>query len=329
MQSPTSEVYLHEMPGGQFTNLKAQARSMGMEDRWHDIARTYADVNQMFGDVIKVTPIAKTVGDLALMMVSQGLTCEDVLDPATEVSFPDSVITLMKGYVGQAPGGFPPAIVKKVLKGEEPITVRPGTLLPAEDLDARRAELVERFGESIDSEDLMGSLMYPKVFAEYMERHAIYGPVRTLPTRTFFYGMQPGEEISVEIDPGKILEIRLQALSETNEQGRERKPRPYRRADARRGGQRGRQGGGQGRRGRPAADHRGDEDGNRPPRRPRRGGQGGACPARQPDRRQGFAGGVRVTRRSPIRHRPLAPDPWVCPPQEILRSSRRMTARTR
>ncbi|MGX0877110.1 pyruvate carboxylase [Roseovarius sp. MBR-154] len=219
MQSPTSEVYLHEMPGGQFTNLKAQARSMGMEDRWHDIARTYADVNQMFGDVIKVTPIAKTVGDLALMMVSQGLTCEDVLDPATEVSFPDSVITLMKGYVGQAPGGFPPAIVKKVLKGEEPITVRPGTLLPAEDLDARRAELVERFGESIDSEDLMGSLMYPKVFAEYMERHAIYGPVRTLPTRTFFYGMQPGEEISVEIDPGKILEIRLQALSETNEEG--------------------------------------------------------------------------------------------------------------
>jgi len=219
MQSPTSEVYLHEMPGGQFTNLKAQARSMGMEDRWHDIARTYADVNQMFGDVIKVTPIAKTVGDLALMMVSQGLTCEDVLNPETEVSFPDSVVTLMKGYVGQAPGGFPEAIVKKVLKGEEPITVRPGTLLPPEDLDARRAELVERFGESMDNEDLMGSLMYPRVFADYIERHAVHGPVRTLPTRTFFYGMQAGEEISVEIDPGKILEIRLQAVSETQPDG--------------------------------------------------------------------------------------------------------------
>ncbi|MGR3547904.1 MAG: pyruvate carboxylase [Roseovarius sp.] len=222
MQSPTSEVYLHEMPGGQFTNLKAQARSMGMEDRWHDIARTYADVNQMFGDVIKVTPIAKTVGDLALMMVSQGLTCEDVLDPKTEVSFPDSVVTLMKGYVGQAPGGFPPAIVKKVLKGEEPITVRPGTLLPPEDLDARLAELTERFGKKIDNEDLMGSLMYPKVFADYMERHAQFGPVRTLPTRTFFYGMETGEEITAEIDPGKTLEIRLVAVSETQEDGEAR-----------------------------------------------------------------------------------------------------------
>jgi pyruvate carboxylase len=222
MQSPTSEVYLHEMPGGQFTNLKAQARSMGMEDRWHDIARTYADVNQMFGDVIKVTPIAKTVGDLALMMVSQGLTCDDVLDPKTEVSFPDSVITLMKGYVGQAPGGFPPAIVKKVLKGEEPITVRPGTLLPPEDLVARLAELTERFGKKIDNEDLMGSLMYPKVFADYMERHAQFGPVRTLPTRTFFYGMETGEEITAEIDPGKTLEIRLVAVSETQEDGEAR-----------------------------------------------------------------------------------------------------------
>ncbi|WP_297771885.1 pyruvate carboxylase [uncultured Roseovarius sp.] len=240
MQSPTSEVYLHEMPGGQFTNLKAQARSMGMEDRWHDIARTYADVNQMFGDVIKVTPIAKTVGDLALMMVSQGLTCEDVLNPETEVSFPESVVTLMKGYVGQAPGGFPKPIVKKVLKGEKPITVRPGTLLPPEDLDARGAELVERFGKGIDNEDLMGSLMYPKVFADYMERHAVHGPVRTLPTRTFFYGMDTGEEITAEIDPGKTLEIRLVAVSETQEDGEARvffelngQPRTVRVADRR------------------------------------------------------------------------------------------------
>ncbi len=108
MQSPSSEVYLHEMPGGQFTNLKAQARSMGLEDRWHEVARTYADVNQLFGDVIKVTPIAKTVGDLALMLVSQGMTTQDLLKPETEFSWPDSVITLMKGQVGQAHGGFPP-----------------------------------------------------------------------------------------------------------------------------------------------------------------------------------------------------------------------------
>ncbi|MCR9113109.1 MAG: pyruvate carboxylase, partial [Rhodobacteraceae bacterium] len=222
MQSPASEVYLHEMPGGQFTNLKAQARSMGLEDRWHDIARTYAEVNQMFGDVIKVTPIAKTIGDLALMMVTQGLTCEDVLDPDTEVSFPESVITLMKGYVGQAHGGFPEAIVKKVLKGEEPITVRPGTLFEPENLEARHAELEKTFGVKIDNEDLMGSLMYPKVFADYMERHAVYGPVRTLPTRTFFYGMETGEEISAEIDPGKTLEIRMVSVGETHEDGEAR-----------------------------------------------------------------------------------------------------------
>ncbi|MGK7754408.1 MULTISPECIES: pyruvate carboxylase [unclassified Roseovarius] len=223
MQSPTSEVYLHEMPGGQFTNLRAQARSLGLEAKWPEIARTYADVNQMFGDVIKVTPIAKTVGDLALMMVSQGLTCEDVLDPKTEVSFPESVVTLMKGYVGQAPGGFPDDIVRKVLKDEKPITVRPGTLLEPEDLEARRKELQDKFeDEEIDNEDLMGAMMYPKVFDAYMERHQVYGPVRTLPTRTFFYGMEPAEEISAEIDPGKTLEIRLVAVGETHEDGEAR-----------------------------------------------------------------------------------------------------------
>ncbi len=219
LQSPSSEVYLHEMPGGQFTNLKAQARSMGLEERWHEVAQTYADVNRMFGDVIKVTPIAKTVGDLALLMVSQGLTVEDVLDPKTEVSFPDSVINLMKGNVGQAHGGFPQAIQKKVLKGEKPITVRPGSLLKPADLEAERTALADRLGVAIDDEDLNGYLMYPKVFTDYMERHAVYGPVRTLPTKTFFYGMEPGEEISAEIDPGKTLEIRLQAVGEPHDDG--------------------------------------------------------------------------------------------------------------
>ncbi len=219
MQSPSSEVYLHEMPGGQFTNLKAQARSMGLEDRWHEVAKTYADVNQMFGDVIKVTPIAKTVGDLALMLVSQGVTCEELLNSDADFAFPDSVINLMRGNVGQAPGGFPKDIVKKVLKDEKPIMVRPGSLLPAADLEAERNKLKKQFEVEIDDEDLNGYMMYPKVFTDYMERHAIYGPVRTLPTRTFFYGMQPGEEISVEIDPGVTLEIRCQAIADTNEEG--------------------------------------------------------------------------------------------------------------
>ncbi len=220
MQAPSSEVYLHEMPGGQFTNLKAQAASLGLEDRWPDVARTYADVNQMFGDIVKVTPSSKVVGDMALMMVSQGLTRAEVEDEATEVSFPDSVIDMMRGNLGQPPGGFPDKILHKVLKDEKPNTERPGKHLPATDLEAVRAEVSEQMeGKPVDDEDLSGYLMYPKVFLDYMGRHRTYGPVRTLPTKTFFYGMEPGDEITAEIDPGKTLEIRLQAVGETNEDG--------------------------------------------------------------------------------------------------------------
>nr|WP_111298588.1 pyruvate carboxylase [Paracoccus saliphilus] len=220
LQSPASEVYLHEMPGGQFTNLKSQARSMGLEDRWHEVAQAYADVNQMFGDIVKVTPSSKVVGDMALMMVAQNLTPQQVMDPAVEVSFPDSVVDMMHGNLGQPPGGWPEVIQSKVLKGEAPITDRPGAHLPPADLEALRAKLsAELGGVAIDDEDLNGYLMYPKVFTEYRARHETYGPVRTLPTRTFFYGMEPGQEISVEIDPGKTLEVRLLTLGETDEQG--------------------------------------------------------------------------------------------------------------
>ncbi len=220
MQAPSSEVYLHEMPGGQFTNLKAQARSLGLEDRWHEVAQMYADVNQMFGDIVKVTPSSKVVGDMALMMVSQGLTRADVEDAETDVAFPDSVVDMMRGNLGQPPGGFPPEIVAKVLKDEVPNTDRPGQHLDPVDLDEVRAQVsAELEGKEIDNEDLNGYLMYPKVFLDYMGRHRIYGPVRTLPTRTFFYGMEPGEEISAEIDPGKTLEIRCQAIGDTDENG--------------------------------------------------------------------------------------------------------------
>ncbi len=220
LPAPASEVYLHEMPGGQFTNLKAQARSLGLEERWHEVAQTYADVNQMFGDIVKVTPSSKVVGDMALMMVAQGLTRAQVEDPAVEVAFPDSVVDMMKGNLGQPPGGWPAALQKKVLKGEAPVSDRPGKHLPAVDLEATRAQLSKELnGFQVDDEDLNGYLMYPKVFLDYMGRHRNYGPVRTLPTRTFFYGMEPGEEISVEIDPGKTLEIRLQAVGEPHEDG--------------------------------------------------------------------------------------------------------------
>ena len=220
LQSPASEVYLHEMPGGQFTNLKSQARSMGLEDRWHEVAQAYADVNRMFGDIVKVTPSSKVVGDMALMMVAQNLTPEQVADPGVDVSFPDSVVDMMRGNLGQPPGGWPKALQRRILKDETPINDRPGAHLAPVDLEAERVKLsAELGGKAVDNEDLNGYLMYPKVFLDYMGRHRIYGPVRALPTRNFFYGMEPGEEIMVEIDPGKTLEIRFQTLGETDEKG--------------------------------------------------------------------------------------------------------------
>ena len=220
IEAPASEVYLHEMPGGQFTNLKAQARSLGLEERWHEVAQAYADANQMFGDIVKVTPSSKVIGDMALMMVAQNLTRAQVEDPKIDVAFPDSVVDMLKGNLGQPPGGWPAVIVKKVLKGEKPSTERPGKHLPPVELETIRNKITaELEGFTVDDEDLNGYLMYPKVFLDYMGRHRQYGPVRTLPTPTFFYGMQPGEEISVEIDPGKTLEIRLQAVGETDETG--------------------------------------------------------------------------------------------------------------
>jgi len=227
LQAPASEVYLHEMPGGQFTNLKAQARSLGLEERWHEVAQTYADVNQMFGDIVKVTPSSKVVGDMALMMVAQGLNRAQVEDPSVEVVFPDSVVDMLKGNLGQPHGGWPEGILKKVLKGEAPNSARPGAHLAPVDFDEVRTKLAadlaqgseEPDEETVDDEDLNGYLMYPKVFMDYRARHRTYGPVRALPTRTFFYGMESGEEITAEIDPGKTLEIRLQAVGETTDDG--------------------------------------------------------------------------------------------------------------
>jgi pyruvate carboxylase len=207
------------MPGGQFTNLKAQARSLGLEDRWHEVAQAYADANQMFGDIVKVTPSSKVVGDMALMMVAQGLTRAQVEDPNIEVVFPESVADMLKGNLGQPHGGWPAGIQRKVLKGDTPVTTRPGAGMPPVDLEATRAKLSKDLGVAIDDEDLNGYLMYPKVFTDYMMRHKAYGPVRSLPTKAFFYGMEQGEEVTVELDPGKNIEVRLQAVGETTDDG--------------------------------------------------------------------------------------------------------------
>ena len=220
LQAPASEVYLHEMPGGQFTNLKAQARSLGLEERWHEVAQVYADVNQMFGDIVKVTPTSKVVGDMALMMVSQGLSRDDVENPDVDVAFPESVVGMMRGDLGQPPKGWPKKLQKKILKGDKASTDRPGASIAAVDLEATRADIAKALDvDTVNDDALNGYLMYPKVFTDYAIRHQMYGPVRTLPTKNFFYGMTPGDEISVEIDPGKTLEIRCQAIAETNAEG--------------------------------------------------------------------------------------------------------------
>jgi len=222
LKSGASEVYLHEMPGGQFTNLKEQARAFGLESRWHEVAKAYRAANDMFGDIVKVTPSSKVVGDMALMMVTQGLTAADVIDPQREISFPASVVEMLHGDLGQPPGGWPEELQSKVLKGAKPSTARPASLLKDADLADERATAEKRSGRHIDDREFASYLMYPKVFADFAAAERKYGPVSVLPTPIYFYGMQAGEETSVAIEKGKSLVVRLQAVAETDEEGQVR-----------------------------------------------------------------------------------------------------------
>ncbi|MDG1437375.1 MAG: hypothetical protein P8P98_00260, partial [Emcibacteraceae bacterium] len=199
IRSGASEVYLHEMPGGQFTNLKEQARGMGLEERWHEVAKAYADVNQMFGDIVKVTPSSKVVGDMAIMMVSSNLTPEDVQNPDKDIAFPASVVSLMKGELGQTQGGFPKALQSKILKGEKPLTDRPGKSMPAADLEGERKEAEKASELKVDDLNLASYLMYPKVYTDFAKHRDEFGPVSHLPTDVFFYGMEPFQEIMVDL----------------------------------------------------------------------------------------------------------------------------------
>ncbi|MEO5323858.1 pyruvate carboxylase [Mesorhizobium sp. CC13] len=219
LKGPASEVYLHEMPGGQFTNLKEQARSLGLETRWHEVAQAYHDVNLMFGDIVKVTPSSKVVGDMALMMVSQELTVADVENPAKDIAFPDSVVSMLRGDLGQSPGGWPAALQKKALKGETPIAVRPGSLLKQADLKAGRKDIEAKLGRKLSESEFASWLMYPKVFTDFAGAQETYGPVSVLPTPTYFYGMEPEDEVFVDIEKGKTLVIRCLAVGDVDEKG--------------------------------------------------------------------------------------------------------------
>jgi pyruvate carboxylase len=219
LKGPASEVYLHEMPGGQFTNLKEQARSLGLETRWHEVAQAYHDVNLMFGDIVKVTPSSKVVGDMALMMVSQDLTVADVENPAKDIAFPDSVVAMLRGDLGQSPGGWPTALQKKALKGVKPIAVRPGSLLKAADLTASRKEIEAKLGRKLSDYEFASWLMYPKVFTDFAAAQETYGPVSVLPTPTYFYGMHATDEVFVDIEKGKTLVIRCLAIGDVDDKG--------------------------------------------------------------------------------------------------------------
>ena len=220
-RSGSAEVYLHEMPGGQYTNLKEQAASMGLGNRWPEIARTYAEVNQLFGDIVKVTPSSKVIGDMAMFLITRGIKPADVLnlEPGT-TSFPESVKDMLMGNLGQPMGGWPKKLQKVVLGKQKPFKTRPGANLKPLNLKKVRAEISGKLKHEATKDDLYSHLMYPEVFAEFTKFVRDYSDVGVLPTSAFFYGLKPGEEVSIDIEEGKTLFIRLINIGQVDKDGR-------------------------------------------------------------------------------------------------------------
>jgi len=221
LNAPGPDVYQHEMPGGQYTNLRQQAKNLGLEDRWTEICDAYATANQLFGDIVKVTPSSKVVGDLALFMVTNNLGADDLLNPKGPLAFPRSVVEMMQGLLGEPDGGWPKGFQEVVLRSAhaKPITGRPGASMPAADMTAASQEIAAKIGRQPREEDVLSYLLYPQVFTEFMEHQARYGDTSTIPTINFFYGLQSGEETAVEIERGKTLIVRFLTTGEVREDG--------------------------------------------------------------------------------------------------------------
>lgn len=223
LQAGSGEVYKHQIPGGQYSNLKPQAESLGLTDRFHEITEMYSKVNDLFGDIIKVTPSSKVVGDMAQFLVSNNLSIEDVLEKGEEISFPQSVVSFFRGDLGQPYGGFPEKIQKIVLKGEEPYQERPNAHLEPIAFEKEFTEFIKIFQDGMVREleitDFLSYKLYPKVFIETYNHHVEFGSLLNLPTKNFFYGMERGEEIIVELDRGKTLLIELISVGEANADG--------------------------------------------------------------------------------------------------------------
>ncbi|MET3728877.1 pyruvate carboxylase [Fictibacillus halophilus] len=217
--APDPEVYEHEMPGGQFSNLQQQAKAVGLGDRWDEVKQMYRRVNDMFGDVVKVTPSSKVVGDMALYMVQNNLTEDDVYDRGDSLDFPDSVVEFFQGYLGQPYEGFPRELQRIILKGREPLSVRPGELLEAADFNDMKETLFHKINRQVTSFDVLAYALYPKVFLDREKMYSQFGDISVLDTPTFFYGMKLGEEIEVEIEQGKTLIVKLVSIGEAQNDG--------------------------------------------------------------------------------------------------------------
>jgi pyruvate carboxylase len=216
----SAEVYLHEMPGGQYANLYQQAHSLGIGDRWHEVGRMYAAVNKLFGDIVKVTPTSKVVGDMTLFMIANNLTPDQVLDPKREIAYPESVVEFFEGKLGQPPGGFPKELQARVLRGRKPLSDRPGALLPPAHFAKARSELAGKMGRTPTEQDVVSYLLYPKVFTEFAGHQTQYSDLSVLPTPVFFYGIRKGEEVSIDIEQGKTLIVKFLTVGEPQPDGR-------------------------------------------------------------------------------------------------------------
>jgi pyruvate carboxylase len=220
LKAPAADVYQHEIPGGQYSNLRAQAEGLGLgAQSWEAVKRAYAEVNQLFGDIPKVTPSSKVVGDMAIWMVKQGLDARAVLEKAPELTFPASVIDYMRGGLGQPPGGFPEPLRTHVLKGTPSIQGRPGATLPAFDWAGAQLEMETLAGGTVQRRDVVSYALYPKVLREYMDHRALHGDTSVLPTPAFFYGLRVGEEAWIDIELGKTLIIKLLSVGEVEADG--------------------------------------------------------------------------------------------------------------
>ena len=223
LKAGTAEVFEHEIPGGQYSNLRPQATALGLADRFDEVKKMYAEVNKLFGNLIKVTPSSKVVGDMAIFMVTNNLTTADVMERGEEISFPDSVISFFVGDLGQPTGGFPKKLQKIILKNRKPYTNRPNAHLKPIDFDleykAFKKKFQKGFTRPIEMEDFLSYTLYPKVFEQAHENYKTYGNLALVPTKNFFYGMKLREETLIELEPGKTVIIKLLSIGIPNEEG--------------------------------------------------------------------------------------------------------------